>query len=857
MSPATAASPLGEAYDGLENRIKDLLARTLNPGPSDAPQPGENDMAYQSSPSAELKAIKKLLEQGVAAAAAAEEKKRELQGQLEQDTPQESQTGGQADELDFPVLTNGSVEGEQSQLSQSKSHETTESVEALERLPMRSVGLVPPVIETSDNPNDAEPSIACSTSEEILEALDSFSQSTEFKSKSRNASNARPSPQKQKLVNAWHSLDGKVEEFLKEIEATKETHQQPTEESKPDTSLQTQNAVKPAEPEADKQERCNQGTELLVGGTDVEDITDGAEHSSAVPTSRPLEVSDNSSPVPGEETVATNNRDLNDEQHDEKSDYESCAEASRDEEGNEGITVLSTTDSKPANRQECQSPDSTDAPAKKTPSVLNAALSRPSLTDAKERRNERRARQKATTNQTDANEEGKQVDDSAATVDSSSSNPSGDQVTPTPTVVANSDIAEFSERSANQSEEDRVADPEPVSEPNPEPVDASRVPSALVIPASESETHQESRKGQSILASLVDSNKEPMVDPPNPASEPNAAILKAGSDSSAPAKVKSVTVQSPKSFESEASEKVEPAHAERATSRQDRKIRFRDPYPTPKPCRKPRSTEDIQHDHSCKPSQNDKKIRWKEPKGDLKRLLVAALDSSVSRRANACGALKVISKVEKNKVVLVRTKGFLEALVFVATDEITTDEEVKEDARARAVSCMYNVCHMKENRLIVCTHSGLLECLVKTINEDRGEARTEACGILAQLAKNPMCRDVMIGVEELLSTLASVLKGTIDPEEKMLEVLSQDVTEDIQSSYSEMSSVLSEEHIPFPKSPRNAGKDQQQVENKVRANCSIRKQKSEMYDQYFELARLSACAALMHLSKQCSVLVSW
>ena len=287
--------------------------------------------------------------------------------------------------------------------------------------------------------------------------------------------------------------------------------------------------------------------------------------------------------------------------------------------------------------------------------------------------------------------------------------------------------------------------------------------------------------------------------------------------------------------------------------RQDRKIRFRDPYPTPKPCRKPRSNEEIQRDHSCRTPRTFKQIKWKEPKGDLKRLLVAALDASLSRRGNACGALKVISKIERNKVVLVRTTGFLESMVFVITDEVSSSEpDLKENARARAISCIYNVSSVKENRLILCTHPGLLECLVKTITEDRGEARMEACGALAQLAKSPTCRDVMAGVDELLSTLASVLKGTIDPGENITDMVYQDAPEKVPSSYSEMSSVFSEEHIPFPKTEGNSKNSNT---TKVTPNFSIRKQKGEMYDHYSELARLSACAALVHLSKQCSILV--
>jgi hypothetical protein len=880
----SVASPLGETYDGLESRIKDLLARTLNPTPAQGQQhPGDRDSAYQSSPSAELKAIKKLLGHGVAAAAAAEARKREQEEHattasdrfVPVDSGEMQHEADDAEDLTFPELAvaqGTSKDGPDSTLPSKPS--TSKSMnpvgEGIRLLP-RSMGHVHAFFGSEgEATKEPEPSVTCSTSEEILVQLDSFSQSTEFKSKSRRSPrSASPRIFPAEIKDSDCDCDDfntKAEGALDRSDSVLGIAEESKKGVKSAIATFLNSAVTPSNSHHGNAEEIKSQKEALqtmaLSYNNSSDKVQAKVSSVQLKASAPDEKGELELPVEIDEIKAT--------EHIIKVTG-SAADAGVETAEKGDKSPEGSRKDNPSHEHSVSSGDQhLQAVAKKTPSVLNAALCRPCPSENRDSIKDRKSNEKKSSqSRTQATGFSSQKDDASSK-------------------KANVPVRASSSQGSVNSRESHGPSTSSARETNDGSrslKDATQNSSTEVFadfdPSSDGYQDSETRENRPVGTADSqetspklpnETNKNPIGDsessclqtalspkPSKPSNESKEATFRRN-QTSPPAK-KSVSLQAPPTPPGSGDEKVLVAGnvicrndiTNLKSSRQDRKIRFRDPYPTPRPCRKPRSNEEIQRDYSCPPSRTDKQIRWQEPKGDLKRLLVAALDASLSRRSNACGALKVISKLEKNKVVLVRTTGFLEALVFVATDEVSSSSEpdLKEDARARAVSCIYNVSNVKENRSIVCTHPGLLECLVKTITEDRGEARMEACGVLAQLAKNSMCRDVMASVEELLSTLASVLKGTIDPAENMIDMLSQDITEEVPSSYSEMSSVLSEEHIPFPKTGSKTSKS-----NKVRPNCSIRKQKSEMYDQYFELARLSACAALIHLSKQCSVLVS-
>merc|ERR1712048_1404102 len=85
------------------------------------------------------------------------------------------------------------------------------------------------------------------------------------------------------------------------------------------------------------------------------------------------------------------------------------------------------------------------------------------------------------------------------------------------------------------------------------------------------------------------------------------------------------------------------------------------------------------------------KLYYSKPKKDLKELLEAVTGTSVQRRSNACGALKVLSTQKKNQMTLVRTRGFMDALVFaINNNDSIRDAESGIAARTRAVNVVLN-----------------------------------------------------------------------------------------------------------------------------------------------------------------------
>lgn len=296
-----------------------------------------------------------------------------------------------------------------------------------------------------------------------------------------------------------------------------------------------------------------------------------------------------------------------------------------------------------------------------------------------------------------------------------------------------------------------------------------------------------------------------------------------------------------------------------------RHIRFRNPFPVLKPPVVRRDLEAIIQDHVM--GVPEMPTRWVKPKKELKQLIVAAMGTSLPRRSNACGALKVLTRHEKNKLSLVRTDGFLSALIYAASQSVLdVDTDLAIDARTRAVTCLKNVCGPKDNRVLVFHHPGVLECLVKVVKQDAGEGRAMAAAAIALLAKTPGCREGLVQVEGLIDILAKVMHSaaTMESEEAQAvrlnpsprcQMLADNASEcsfrdhDDRSVISDSSSIssLGEHETPSEVSPR------QEV---VKPVDSIRNQIEERHGEFINQARSNACAALLHISKQCATSVS-
>jgi hypothetical protein len=284
-------------------------------------------------------------------------------------------------------------------------------------------------------------------------------------------------------------------------------------------------------------------------------------------------------------------------------------------------------------------------------------------------------------------------------------------------------------------------------------------------------------------------------------------------------------------------------------SSQSKKVRFRQRYPVPPLVAKPRPPLEIIKDSAL--GEPGYVLHLSKPKSDLKQLLDAVMGSSIPRRANACGALRVLAAKPKNKLTLVRTAGFLSSLVFAVDAKILLQEEdIAIDARTRAVNTLLNVVGPKDNRVLVFCHPRLPQCLVKCIVEDKSEARAAACGAFALLAKTPACREPMVKVKKLVEVLATIVKGVKDgPNFRQTD--SSQYSGDDEASHQSMaksSTSTSSSASSTSSAPSHEFEDLPQVD-------SIRQQKLEQIDEMAKRARLSACAAFIHLSKHCAISV--
>jgi hypothetical protein len=265
-----------------------------------------------------------------------------------------------------------------------------------------------------------------------------------------------------------------------------------------------------------------------------------------------------------------------------------------------------------------------------------------------------------------------------------------------------------------------------------------------------------------------------------------------------------------------------------------KKVKFKQRYPVPPPVQRPLQASEIIFRNQT-PAPKDK-LNYAKPKKDLKELLEAAIGDSIQRRSNAFGALKVLSTQKKNKVTLVRTKGFLDATVYAINDDIAAHEdfEAAVASRTRAVNVILNVSEVKENRYHVFSHPGLAESLVKCMVEDKADARAIACSVLATIAKSATCREPISNTHKLIDTLAILLKGS---EPSSFNSVRQTHIEEEKKDYSgddEASRTVFSGSYSSGSSADNSSIGSNHAEARNRA-------------------RLSACAALLHLSKECSV----
>ena len=226
------------------------------------------------------------------------------------------------------------------------------------------------------------------------------------------------------------------------------------------------------------------------------------------------------------------------------------------------------------------------------------------------------------------------------------------------------------------------------------------------------------------------------------------------------------------------------------------------------------------------------------------------------------------------------------------------------------MACIKAVCEPKLNRLHIVTFPGLLDCLAKVIQTDNGESRSLACGALAYIAKTSDCRDEIVKDFRLVKLLAQVLGNRVPvptplkeekKEEFPISPSSHDhheehtdeehTDDDDDDEHSEHTGGMDESTIgdydtafagstgmlesfdmqsknnpqsPRPYSDEEATLDDHTVEEvptydsdpEQPAVDSIRKKNLERNQTFVQESRASACAVLLHLSRECALSVS-
>lgn len=314
------------------------------------------------------------------------------------------------------------------------------------------------------------------------------------------------------------------------------------------------------------------------------------------------------------------------------------------------------------------------------------------------------------------------------------------------------------------------------------------------------------------------------------------------------------------------------------------KIRFRDPYPILRPERQPREATEIMADHML--PKDLPPLRWVKPKADLKQLIVSAMGPSLTRRSNACGALKVLTQSKKNQINLFRTDSFMASLIFCASQDITArEQDVALDARTRAIFCIKAVCQPKLNRYHIVTFPGFLDAIIKVIRNDNGESRCLACGALALIGKTSDCREAIGKDMRVVKLLAQVLGNRAPapplpvPDKELLRASpdsqlegenTDEEDEDDESADGNESAFAGALSLDFDsfslasrpnlQSPHPASSDEEDGSDSETDHApldSIRKKKAEQNQAFREESRANVCAVLLHLSRECVLSVGW
>lgn len=160
----------------------------------------------------------------------------------------------------------------------------------------------------------------------------------------------------------------------------------------------------------------------------------------------------------------------------------------------------------------------------------------------------------------------------------------------------------------------------------------------------------------------------------------------------------------------------------------------------------------------------DSSAQFNQLLGQINRKRGVAIDRTfATRRKNACGALKILSAKQENRIKICWTVGVLPAIASVLSDvnEVVPDEFTRSantEARNRIVSTLLNLSVNKKNRMLIVNTPGVLESVSQTILHDAGEGRQGCCTVLLYLAKTSEARFMIVMSAGVMDALAKVIE---------------------------------------------------------------------------------------------------
>jgi hypothetical protein len=200
---------------------------------------------------------------------------------------------------------------------------------------------------------------------------------------------------------------------------------------------------------------------------------------------------------------------------------------------------------------------------------------------------------------------------------------------------------------------------------------------------------------------------------------------------------------------------------------------------------------------------------YQPPTPQLIDLIEGIRSDSATRRSNASGTVKLMASQKKNVIMLASAQGLLDALLFAAKLECEGyDAEANAVTKNRSLTTIALLSQAQENRRLICEHSNLVDVLFEILRTDDKDGRLHSCSCFAALAKTEDNRDILAEKEGLISELANILLK------------------------------LKETHAL------------NKIENGTDADTVSTSRRIA------SATRLNACAAILHLSKQCNISVS-